>query len=434
MIGYIILVLVFLGLVVACFIPALLEYFRPKDAGPLKIDMNRNIDERYFSQSFRRMIERAVSLPDSRPNSAKTQPVVFHGVPARWIAADINRGPEEIVEVKGNLSVPANTELAEVLVVRGSLTTGQNCVFKKEILVEGGAKIGARNHLLCLSADFVNLGEQCEVEGWVDANRTILLRRGCLIKSRTTAGEEIIIEDDVMSPRFAAPDVDLGARAAEFDGGYISALTDEAEIDWTPELDAYLRARFETDSLEEIRRAVIVKFQIIIPEIMLLRRAGLLGLIQDSLFKIDANRKPAYMRSSTVWLQGGETARIKGSIDIPDGEVVPFNLIVVGNLKSGEHVVFQGGVHVTGNVKIGKANRLWKSLVGARDIFLGDYTIVENCVDADRNIVAGREVKVGRGLDGGGMSAGGRVTLAAGFKGHHKAFADEGVVTGTGAK
>lgn len=434
MTGYVILVLLFAGLVAACFVPGLMEYWRPKDAGPLKIDMNRNISERYFSQSFRRLVDQAVTESSARPRRSKPIKTVFHGMPGRRITANINRGNEDMIEINGNLVLPADTTVGEVLIVRGSLTTGPNCDFKKELLVDGSAKMGPRNNLLCLSADYIDLGEDGEVAGWLDADRAIHLRRGCHIRSRATAGDKVVIEDKVTSPRFAAPEIDLGTKILAADGGGSPKKADQTIIEWTPELDQYLRMRFDTDSLEEIRRAVVVKFQISIPEIILLRRAGLLSLIQESLFRLDRNRKPAYMRSSAVWLQGGETARVKGSIEIPDGEVVPFNLIVTGNLKSGEHVIFQGGVHVSGKTTIGKANVLWKSLVSENNISLGDYTVVENCVDSDTDIAVGRSVKVGRGLDGGGMSAGGTITLSDEFEGHNKVFANEGVASGERTK
>jgi predicted acyltransferase (DUF342 family) len=410
-----------------------MEYYKPKDAGPLRIDMNRNIDERYFSQSFRKMVDIAIRNPEHAADPLPVDEDRFGGTEGRLIRARINRGEENIIELDGDVTIAPNTKVNEVLVVRGALKTGKNCFFEKEVLVEGDADFGSDNNLLCASAANMVVGENTDVEGWLDADGTIHLREGGRVMSRATAGKKLLIDGDVASPRFAAPEVDLGevSRLAE---NYINPTDSIRAVKWTPAMDSYLSEKFETDSMDELHNAIRARFHVSAPEIVLLRRAVLLGLVDRSLFKMESKEKPAYMKNNSVWLQGGETARIKGNIEIPDGETVPFNLIVTGNLKSGEKVTFQGGVHVKGIAKIGRMNHMWRSLVCDRNIEMGDHSIVENCLDAEGDIVVHEDVKVGIGTDGGGMSAGGKITLGRGFEGHNKTFASEIVLSESAAE
>jgi predicted acyltransferase (DUF342 family) len=91
-------------------------------------------------------------------------------------------------------------------------------------------------------------------------------------------------------------------------------------------------------------------------------------------------------------------------------------------------------VHVKGIAKIGRMNHMWRSLVCDRNIEMGDHSIVENCLDAEGDIVVHEDVKVGIGTDGGGMSAGGKITLGRGFEGHNKTFASEIVLSESAAE
>lgn len=424
MIGYIILLGVFVAMVSLCFVPGLIEYYRPKDAGPLKIDMNRNIEERHFSKSFRKMINNAFGDP-AAPSRSVMNPGA-NGILARMVSAETNKGLEDVVEVDGDLTLAKGAVIKEALVVRGNLTAGDSCVFSREVLVDGNAIIGENTSLVSLSATNIEIGKSGRIEGWLDADETIMLREGCSVKSRVTAGKKITLESRVKTPRLAAPEIVLGAAPVD---SIPEAIPD---INWTAAMDDYITEHFLTDSLPDIKQSLNNDFRVSVSEIKILFRAALLDLVAPTLYKLEKNDKPDYLRSNTVWLQGKTTARIKGNIEFPAGEDMPFNLIVTGNLTSGENTIFRGGVHVDGRVKTGESNRFRQSLVANNDIYLGDNNVIENCVDTDRDITTGRGVSVGLGIDGGGMSAGGRITITDGFRGHNKAFADYGVIAETG--
>jgi hypothetical protein len=100
-----------------------------------------------------------------------------------------------------------------------------------------------------------------------------------------------------------------------------------------------------------------------------------------------------------------ETIRVRGNVRIGKGEVIPFNMIIEGNLVSQEDVTFQGGIHVKGRATIGANNRLEKSIVCQKDLFLCQDVIVNNCIDCEGFVFIKNGVRVGVGIEGGGIAS-----------------------------
>jgi hypothetical protein len=100
-----------------------------------------------------------------------------------------------------------------------------------------------------------------------------------------------------------------------------------------------------------------------------------------------------------------DTIRVRGDIVIPKGELVPYNIVVEGNLTSKENVIFQGGLHVKGRAIIGAHNRLEKSIVCQKELVLLEDVAVYNCIDCDGLVFIKKGVRVGVGGEGGGIAS-----------------------------
>ena len=105
------------------------------------------------------------------------------------------------------------------------------------------------------------------------------------------------------------------------------------------------------------------------------------------------------------------TIRVRGDIRIAKGEVIPYNMIVEGNLVSQEDVTFKGGLHVKGRAVIGASNRLEKSIVCQKDLLLCEDVIVYNCIDCEGLVFIKNGVRVGVGAEGGGIASSSRIYL-----------------------
>jgi len=106
-----------------------------------------------------------------------------------------------------------------------------------------------------------------------------------------------------------------------------------------------------------------------------------------------------------------ETIRVRGDLRIPKGEVIPYDMVVQGNLVSQEDVTFQGGLHVKGRVVLGARNRLKKSIVCQEDLFLFEDVIVYNCIDCEGTVFIKKGVRVGVGKEGGGIASASKIYL-----------------------
>lgn len=100
-----------------------------------------------------------------------------------------------------------------------------------------------------------------------------------------------------------------------------------------------------------------------------------------------------------------ETIRIRGDIRITKGEVVPYNMIVEGNLVSQEDVTFQGGLNVKGWAVIGANNCLKKSVVCQKDLLLCENVTIFNCIDCEGLVFVKNGIRVGVGIEGGGIAS-----------------------------
>ncbi len=106
-----------------------------------------------------------------------------------------------------------------------------------------------------------------------------------------------------------------------------------------------------------------------------------------------------------------ETIRIRGDLRIPKGEVIPYDMIVEGDLISQEDVTFQGGLHIKGRAVIGARNRLEKSIVCQKELILFEDVIVYNCIDCEGSVFIKDRVRIGVGVEGGGIASASTIYL-----------------------
>ena len=125
-------------------------------------------------------------------------------------------------------------------------------------------------------------------------------------------------------------------------------------------------------------------------------------------------------------LDSNETIRIRGDITITKGEVIPYNIIVEGNLVSQEDVTFQGGLHVKGRGVIGARNILEKSIICQKELILFENVIVNNCIDCEGHVFIKGGVRVGIGMEGGGITSRSTIYLK-NAEGPMRVYSKEGI-------
>ncbi len=106
-----------------------------------------------------------------------------------------------------------------------------------------------------------------------------------------------------------------------------------------------------------------------------------------------------------------ETVRVRGDVRILKGEVIPYNMIVEGNLISQDNVTFQGGLKIKGRAIIGARNRIKKSIVCQKELVLLEDVTVHNCIDCEGLVFIKKGARVGVGVEGGGIASASTVYL-----------------------
>lgn len=485
MLNYALLVLAFLFLVALCFVPGLVELRWPKDQGPVDIDLDRDIDERYFSRAFKAYLKSGLSSV-----SAKAIPLSnvenswLRGVQAKKMRTFIHRGAEDILVIDGDVNLPTGTEWPQAALVQGNLTTSRNCLLLQEVSVEGDCLVGESNHLQCLSAKNISLGENTIIDGWIDAEEKLITGVGCEVHGRATAGKQIRIMGIGNFKSLAAPVIEvissladmpsdqdleeeieeieseaplplepvaeaseaIAARPEELEEEIVVPpleATPEAEArptdeklereveamdltEWPAEYDSVISGSFHLKSIEEIGDELRGREGKYIPYRFILWRANMLGLVNTPLTALKSEQKPEYMRSSAVWLQAPTTIRVKGGLSVPEGETVPYDLIIEGDLDSDTGVFFDGGLHVRGTATLGEVNQIQRSLVADGNVILGEYTTVGHCVNAGGSVFVKTGTRIGV-TDTGGLAARETVYLEPGVNVHGKIYGEHGV-------
>ncbi|HDP70066.1 MAG TPA: hypothetical protein ENN38_04565 [Actinobacteria bacterium] len=427
MINYLFLVLLFMGLVFLCFLPALIEYLRPKDDKPLAINLSMELDERYFAHSFRGILEPAFSgVEKDLVLKDEQKPGWLQKFPVLKTHLMMHRDKEEIWLAEGDIKVPAGSKFDRILIVNGNFSTEENCSFEKELFVKGDSFIGQNNVLQCISATGkLKLEENVLVRGWIDADEDVYISKGCKIKSRAASGKIIWIAKESQLSRLAGEEFVVGGD------GMVKTKSKVKEIvlpiiRWTKEMDAIIKENFKSKNLFEIKELFKEKFNEDIPEMLFFRRARVLNFIEP-LVKMNEKQKPGFLKDNKVWMQGGESVLVKGNVTISEGENVPYNIIIKGKLTSQADVVFQGGLHATKDVFLGDRNHVVGSVVSDDKVVLGMDTVIENCVDAEKDIFIRKGVTIGSEKRGGGLAAGGKIYLQEGVSGRYKVYAENGI-------
>ena len=188
MIEYFILLGAFSTMFLLAFLPGYLEYRRPRDPGPLDIELARVIDPRSEAIRFRRSIE---PLAESQGWSQKQ----LCGTLVHEREFKNSRGSLKVMRVDGNITVPAGSVIESALMVSGELVSQENCRFTEMVYVKGPCQLGRRNKLTAVtSVGNLSMGEGSEVLSFVDSDGAVRIGGGCVIGGIVSSGEAVTIE------------------------------------------------------------------------------------------------------------------------------------------------------------------------------------------------------------------------------------------------
>ncbi len=378
------------------FVPGFIELRRPKDPGPIDIDMDRDIDERYFSKAYKKYLKASMHKTSADQLSTDGGSTIISGESFNDVVLSMHRGPEVVKMSDGDVHLSSGTDFNQPIVVAGEMTIDDECTLLGEINVDKDLKTGFDNRLIAAHAGNIFLGSDNSVSGWVDAERLLSIEEGCEIEGRATAGERIMINGNGLFKALAAPQISIGVDEGEF-----SNKLDFSETLWSTDLDRIIIENFDEKPLTDIGRMLEQSTGKIVAYNDVLLRANALGLSKDPLIALEKKQRPSYFESNKMWLQCGETFRVKGNVKIPADERLAGNMIIEGDLKASTGVYFEGSIHVGGSATFGSGTVVEGSLVCHGELLIGNNCYIEECVYSHNDIKIKAGTSVGKDSLGG---------------------------------
>ncbi|GAC1415151.1 MAG: hypothetical protein NVSMB57_10640 [Actinomycetota bacterium] len=382
--GYIALVAIFVGMVVGCFAFAISELARPRDPGPLPIDVRRDINHRYFARHIRRQAPPAQDIVGGGSHSGRV-PDVDCVVPLRLEAG----------------------------------STIGNTFGPRHVLGDGAVSEGS--HVDSFVCDGVaTIGEGALVAEHAEGLEELIISAGAVVRGRATSPQRIVLAPASAVRSAAAPYIRTSGLPACEVPATIPAWDPQldADFDWLASLGTPLDRAF---SDIELTAGTPVD-----------AHAGLLRYEQHTLrptrlLDLAGALAPSWLGSMKGWYLGAATVRFPGDVEIPQDALVPFSVIVEGALLAHAGVRFAGSIHASGDVVLGDESRVVGSVTAGGHVVLGDDVIVDGCVAARFDAYVGSRVWVGGERDG-GLSAGRAAEIGFGTVIRHRLFAETGAV------
>jgi predicted acyltransferase (DUF342 family) len=365
---FVVFAILFAGLLYLQFYLAHRQWKKIKGQQTSEIDVGYVRMEDYLAQSFRRKVKEWLQLPS-----------VTKGERERTIL----KGRETIRVVNGGLEFGSDEKCDDILVVEGDFACGSGCLFAREILVKGNARIGPGAQLQSMAVDGnLSLSWDVKVARWLDSTRELTLGANCLVGARVTAAGLIRLGPGAQAGSMYAPQVVTTA----WDGAFLNKET--------PPMSSLPVVAFSEQAVTERESLETAGFDV----------KKLIQLGSDSwLYKGDL-RLLAPLRLKTKLV-------VKGKCDLPEGCIleedihadgslnIGANSVCRGNLISGEHIHlgpgcrFAGLIHADGSVRLGQGIRGFKD-EGMVVAYAGEVLEVERDVAVKGKLSAGGRVIV----------------------------------------
>lgn|GEM_PF-6040741 len=358
------------GLVAAIWISSVLVM--KAKGGAVEVDNDRDINDRFFAESLRRILRPVLADGWGRPTGSRWT----------WGTLTMRRRAEVVALYRGDLHLTDFRERLAALVVTGDLVIGDGVQVECDLWVLGDVNVGSNCAFRALAADgSVALGESTRVHRWVDAAHTLRLGESVTVVSIASAGEELIMERGCTGWKLAAP--------------VIRITPAEPSGDW-----ASVQKR----------------------------------LIAYRLLREQQTPPPSriLLDSANEWIQPQSTCSA-GPLWIGPGTVVLHDLVVRDSLYVGQDSVIAGSIHTDDDCRLGP-RVLVTGNVACRRLIMESDSVVGGSVHVDGDATLGHGTLIGLSPDAGGLAVTGSTIIAGSAAVSGRISATRAISTGLGRR
>lgn len=318
------------------FSPAIVEIIRKQDNYPLFISMEYKKDPRYFFNSFKKIINKAVT-----------------GLTDKNQVREVMLSKKENVQITESLRIPAATQVEHLLYVKGDMISDVGVHFKKEIYVSGNAYIGSDNVLRALAVEGnTKIAVGTTFKRWLDTQGNLEVGSNCFLGISATCGGKLCLAEDCSFRRlYGMPIITRN-------------MSDVTEAENPAALSAYLSAEQELSFIRKTDR-VIAQESVLKGNFLFLKdlRVG---------------------RNSVV----NGSVKCYGDMELEENVTVYGNIFADGKITVGKgaiiggHVFSQESILISEHSVISKPDVI-KSVLGKKSVRLAPYVTIYGYISTE---------------------------------------------------
>lgn len=302
-------------------------------------------DARYFSKSFRRLMNKVKELRIAENNDSSSS------VEKVKLSKD-----EEVFFWNG--VEPLGEEVNSICYIKKEINFYNKMIFEKEVFAEKDIEFAGKTKLRAIAGDkSVIIGENSKVVRWADAEEILVLKRGSDAGKSVSSGDRLVIEPECVFTRIYAPVIEVK--------NYIRVTDkDKDEVVINKDAPVYMKIKRNISQVskhEEIKNTIITKYDLIIEP----------GAIVYGDVKSD---KIVHIKNNAV---------ITGNVFGDESVIIEQGAKIFGNVFAGENL------YIGPDVTIGKIGRI-KSAISRVDMIISEGAIIYGYVGCENT---GRIVK-----------------------------------------
>ncbi len=358
-------------LLIAMIWVASLVIIRAKGGG-LDVDNDRDINDRYFAEVLRTILEPTLSPEWGEPE----------GDHWRLGSLSMRRRKEKVALYQGNLHLGRLPYRVAALVVTGNLTITDGGRVPCDIWCLGDVTVGTGCTLRALAGEgAVTLGSRSVVERWIDGARSLYLSAGATVISTASSAGEALLESGFRGAKVSAPVVRILATPNQI-------------------------------ALEAARERLLTY----------------LTLRESYGAATSGETKPL----TSEWIQP-QSVCSEGRFWIGPGTVMLHDLVVRDSLEVGENAVIAGSIHATEDCRLAPGVIVTGN-VACRRLRMEAGAVVGGSVHVDGDAILGEGAIVGLLSEVGGLAVTGSVKLGDQVTVTGRISASDILYTGTGRR
>lgn len=354
-----------------------------RKGGELKVDNDRDINPRHFSNVLRNLYK-PVFENVSRTNKE-----------GNWYFSELkmHRRKELVGLYKGNLLLDKIPHKMSGIVVEGSLIISDNILLECDIWCLGNVIIGSKCSVRSIAADgYIKVGSDTTVKRWLDAGASLYIEPNVRIYAGASAVNDILISPLFKGGKMYAPKIKITTNTS-FSPEFIQRKTNNLT----------LQDDFNKEITQKISYWNSIK-----------------DSIQKKLYSIDDSERIQWIKEESINSLGDYYA---GS-----NTVILHDIICKGSVHIRPNCIIVGSIHADKDLYLGQ-DCLVIGSVACENLYIGKSVVITSAVHVSGDALINEESVIGQTDHKGGLAVIGSMQFKGNVTISHGVYSGEIIYT-----